>query len=288
VERQEEVGTMTSAPVVVGVDGSVGALFAVDQAIAEAEWRHRPLRVAYIDSSLSFGTTAERPAGQPRQVVQEALDRIAAHPSVAATGEIIPGSPESILAAESHRAALIVLGYRGRGGSPDAALGSVARNVACLAACPTLIVRPADDPAGYVLVGVHGSTASDPAVGFAFEEAAMRGASLVALRAWTGPVSAEGGGILPLTYDPDLVAEEQARALTEALNEWRAKYPDVPVHQRLVRSRPGPALVEATGGARLVVVGAHGHRPVPGWLVGSATHLLMHQAHCPVAVVPAG
>jgi nucleotide-binding universal stress UspA family protein len=58
------------------------------------------------------------------------------------------------------------------------------------------------------------------------------------------------------------------------------------VDERLVRERPGPALVAGSAHARLVVVGAQGRRTVPGWLVGSVPHLLLHQARCPVAVIP--
>jgi len=38
-----------------------------------------------------------------QQVVRAALDRIAARSSVAVTGEVIAGSPESVLAGESRR-----------------------------------------------------------------------------------------------------------------------------------------------------------------------------------------
>ena len=40
-----EVSPMTTAPVVVGVDRSAGAMVAVDYAVQEAELRKRPLRV---------------------------------------------------------------------------------------------------------------------------------------------------------------------------------------------------------------------------------------------------
>ena len=137
-----------------------------------------------------------------------------------------------------------------------------------------------------MLVGVSGTGASDAALDFAFEAAALRGAALTALHAWTGPVWRGPGDMLPLVYDPAVVAEEAGRTLNEALVGWQAKYPDVAVTELLVPGHPGSALVAQTSGAGLVVVGAHGHRAVPGWLVGSVPHLLLHQAHCPVAVVP--
>ena len=268
---------MFTAPIVVGVDGSPVGLRAVDLAVREAEIRDRPLQVVFADTG--------QPGAESAQVVQAALDRITARSPVPATGEIVADSPVAALVQESEHAALIVVGHRGQGGIPTLALGSVARNVATHARCPVLVARGAPDAAGPVLVGVHCSPHGDPAVGFAFEEASLRGAEVVALHAWTGPVCTGAGDMLPLVYDPDVVAADQARVLAESLAGWQTKYPDVVVHRRLVCARPGSALVEASGQAQLVVVGAHGHRAVTGWLIGSVTHVLLHQAGCPVAVV---
>jgi nucleotide-binding universal stress UspA family protein len=277
---------MTTAPVVVGVDGSAAALRAVDHAVEEAQLRHRPLHVVYADTWARHPAWVDIPANPfidpqaraPHDVVQEALDRAAARSSVTATGAVVSGHPAAVLLDESRWAVLLVLGYRRHGHLPG--------TVVSAAGCPVVVVRDAGDASGAVLVGVNGSAASDAAVGFAFEEAAQRGAPLVALRAWTVPVSTGPGDMVPLVYDPAVVAEEAGRALSEALVGWRAKYPEVPVTERLVPGRPGPTLLAASARARLVVVGARGHQVVPGWLVGSVPHLLLHQGHCPVAVVP--
>jgi nucleotide-binding universal stress UspA family protein len=190
---------MATAPVVVGVDGSAGAMLAVDYAVHEAELRQRPLRVVCV---------ANRDM-RPEQVVREALDRIAARSSVPAAGEAVPGRPAPVLVRESRRAALLVLGCPGHGRLPG--------GVASGAGCPVLVVR-GDGYAGRpVLVGVNGSAASDAAVGFAFEEAALRGTPVIALSAWTGPASTGPGDMLPLVYDPAVVAEQAAHALTESL-----------------------------------------------------------------------
>jgi nucleotide-binding universal stress UspA family protein len=123
---------------------------------------------------------------------------------------------------------------------------------------------------GDVLLGVDRSPANEAAVGFAFENAALRGVGLVAVRVWTYPMPAG----LPLVYDPDAIAG------------WRDKYPDVPVHRRLVRGRARPALIDATRRAQLAVVGSRGRGGFTGLLLGSVSQAVLHHSDCPVAIVP--
>jgi nucleotide-binding universal stress UspA family protein len=46
------------------------------------------------------------------------------------------------------------------------------------------------------------------------------------------------------------------------------------------------ALHEAAVDADLLILGRHGHNPPLGLLVGSNTRTLVHNATCPVVVVP--
>lgn len=73
--------------------------------------------------------------------------------------------------------------------------------------------------------------------------------------------------------------------MAESMAGWSEKYPDVPVEFRVVRDHPVRALVEAAGGARLLVVGSHGRGPMSGALLGSVSHGALHHATGPVAVV---
>ncbi|HEX5568137.1 MAG TPA: universal stress protein, partial [Streptomyces sp.] len=139
-----------------------------------------------------------------------------------------------------------------------------------------------------VLVGVDGSPGGEAALGFAFAEASLRGAPLVALHTWnnwTGPVSGGPDEPLPLVYDVDMLRDEEERVLVEALSGWQAEYPDVTVHRRLVQGRARPALIEASGSAQLLVVGARGRGGFSGLLLGSVSQAVLQHAHCPVAVV---
>jgi nucleotide-binding universal stress UspA family protein len=81
------------------------------------------------------------------------------------------------------------------------------------------------------------------------------------------------------------VAADAGRHLTALLDEWRAKYPDVPVGQEVVHGHPGRALVGLSARADLVVVGRHAKHPgLPG--AGSVRHAVLNHAHGPVVTVP--
>ncbi len=286
---------MTRLPVLVGVDGSPASLFAVDLAVHESLWWDRPLRVVHADFWASHpawvdtdpdGRLAGDLTADPQRIVQEAVDRAAAAGARVVSGQVVAGSPTSVLIRESAGAHLAVVGHRGLGGFRGLLLGSVALALAAHAHCPVLIHRgERGTPGGDVVVGVDGSAAGDPAVGFAFEEAERRGTGLLALHTWTGPTSTGPGDMLPLVYDAALVEAEEARLLERGVGLWREKFPAVRVSQRLARSRAPAALVEASRQGQLVVVGARGHGGRPSLAIGSVTHALLHHAGCPVASV---
>ena len=71
----------------------------------------------------------------------------------------------------------------------------------------------------------------------------------------------------------------------DALARWQQKVPDVDVRQLVVHSHPGRALIAASAGAELVVVGSRGRGSFRSILLGSVSHAVLHHAHGPVAVV---
>jgi nucleotide-binding universal stress UspA family protein len=208
-------------------------------------------------------------------------------PGLEVTGEQCGGQPAKVLIDRARDALMLVTGPRGADGLSGLVLGSVAMQVATHAPCPAVIVR-AFKPSerGEIVVGVDGSPAGADALGFAFEEASVRGVRLRALLAWTHPVSTGPGDMLPPVYDREILAADEQRLLAESLAGWRARYPDVEVVAEAVRGRAARVLAEASVHADLLVVGSRGRGGFTGLLLGSVGHAMLLRAHCPVAIVP--
>lgn len=285
------------APVVVGVDGSDDSMAAIDFAASEAALRDRPLRLVY-----GFLWPALMPAAAVSPVVYEIDPRLeaepilleaaarasAAHPRLTIDTEVLVGSPAAVLIDESRTAALVVVGSRGRGGFSGLLAGSVSSQVATHAHGPVVVVRGETAAAGEpVLLGVDAAQPSPAAVGFAFEEAALRKAPLHALYAWSSSTSPEPGSpTAPPGYDFAEAGEAARRMLAEALAGWQERYPDVAVHREVSHSLDPPALLtRASEGAGLVVIGSRGRGELRSLLLGSCGYTLIHRAHCPVAVI---
>jgi len=291
-----EVG-QAHRPVVVGVDGSGSAYRAVEWATAEAARRGVALRLV---SAFSW-TTSDHPTRQSGRVAQyrDQLLEAARHRlsraariaedtglGVETTQQVEIGAPIEVLGSEARRARLLVLGDRGLGGVAGLVLGSVAVALAARGACPVVIVRgETGNTDGPVVVGIDGSPVSEAALAFAFDAAAVRGVALVAVHAWS-PTAVDKA--LEPVMDWDAVADEEEAVLAERLSGWGQKYPQVTVRRSVVRDGAARALVDASRGAQLVVVGSRGRGEAAGLFLGSVSHGVLHAAHCPVAIVRPG
>jgi len=191
--------------VVVGIDGSPASKYAINWAAEEASLRGRPLHLLHacgwplLDVPLGpdlyrlpvAGRTSDDVRSAAEQLVHGAADAVrSANPSLEVTTEVSSDLPSAALITASQTAAAVVLGSRGLGGFTGLLLGSVSLQVATHARCPVVIARQAASAGGDIVVGVDGSGRSDAAVGYAFEQAAWRGAALTAVHAWRWPVPA--------------------------------------------------------------------------------------------------
>lgn len=287
--------TDTTGEIIVGIDGSERALDAVRWAVAVAAPRNRALRLlsGYDPVSGVYGAGLPFPPDAfdaIEQAAQEDLDQAVqvareAAPGVAVRTERVRIPPIPALIDESKNAHLIVLGASGRGGYTGMLTGSTAVAVVAHAACPVVVVRRPEDPAGPVVAGVDGSPASMRALAAAFDEASWRGVPLVALHSWRDADYVTATPVQSAVVESTPTDEEQARVLAESLAGWQEKYPDVAVERVVLKDRPRHCLLEWSAKAQLVVVGSRGRGGFQGLLLGSTSQALMHHARCPVLVV---
>ncbi|MET7651846.1 MULTISPECIES: universal stress protein [unclassified Streptomyces] len=287
-----------TGPITAGVDGTDESLAALAWAAREAVRRDLGLRVvhAWRFQPNAAVDVADRDAQERwvRDSVRQAVATVAErHPGLTVSTDVQEGGPVESLVAAAADAELLVLGSRGHGPVVGFLLGSVGQQVIAEAARPVVLVRAGDRPssevAGHeIVVGQHGeSEDSAPALRFAFETAAARGAGIRAVRAWTlPPVFAYSPGSLKLLDDAGGLEPYEKKALAEALEPWRERFPDVPVVEHVEMGSAGQVLLSVAGRAQLMVVGRRAHRTAVGARIGSVAHGVLHHADCPVAVVP--
>lgn len=135
-----------------------------------------------------------------------------------------------------------------------------------------------------VLVGIDGSAPALAAAGWAADEAARRRLPLRLVHAYTVPIMGVPAYGIPPDLSEGLRVAGQS-ALEAALLEIAKTHPDLQVSAELVNADPRPALVEASAGATLTVVGTRGGGRIPEVLLGSvALHVASH-GRSPVAVI---
>lgn len=276
---------MTLKQVVVGVDGSLISVRALDRAADEAARRGAELAVVYAvpDSDEA-----------PPVLASAALRVGARHPALTVVTRDAVGDTVRALVRESEGADLTVVGTRGMGGLAGLLSGSVSRRLAARVRGPLLVVR-GDRPHGDdrpVLLALEGDGDEDTAL-YAFQEAERRRVPLRVLH-----VSAHRHSTpVPPSPVPATGPDRDRRARREraegsvarfVLARLAERHPRIPVEIRTVPTGPARALLEATRDCAVVVVGAHPRTHGFGARPGRVAQALLHRSHSPVVVVPTG
>jgi len=282
---------VAAKPVVVGVDGSEESMRAAEWAAEEAQRHKAPLlvvsaaamppRMRARDSGPR--TVADELCGEAARALSEGVSRSAEVSSrLVIDASLLIGPPALAVTDSSAGALMLVVGARGAGGFAAMLLGSVGRYAAMHACCPVIVVREgqASDVRPEVVVGIR-DPRDTATLAFAFDEAELRGASLVVVHSWNGLPAA-----LWRPADPARLAAEADRNLAEALDPWRGKYPGVTVRQDLVHDHAGRVLACYSSRADLVVIGRHANTAGPA--VGGIQHAVLSHASGSVAIVPSG
>ena len=269
--------------IIVGYDGSTGSDEALRWAAREAWARGTALTICLAwpaPDLLRLGDWGAHDRAQ--HLGGEILARgVLYAESIVESGDVrsvlAEGPPAQVLCERSGTAEMVVVGTRGRGGLTGAPLGSVSWQVAGHAQGRVVVVRgrwlPVNQSPGPIVVGVDGSPASEAALTFAFEEAALRDVPVVALCALADSPGSLGG----------------VRRMEEDFNHTMAiqekEHSGVTVVRQVAVGSPRPALLTAATEAQLLAVGSRGLGGLVGMRLGSVVQAVLHHSPCPVAVV---
>ncbi len=283
--RSMETQHLPSGCVVVGVDAAQLTDRALDWASDQAALEERHLLLVHgIGTPLSVGTPWGGLGGpDPMQVFSDlkaagrallarATTRaITRHPELVVHQVVRAVDPRQALLDVSTEAALIVVGSRGRGHVLSVVLGSVSEEVAGLASCPVVVIRPqhSTEPRRGVLVGTDGTPESQRVLAFAFRHARLRGLPLTVLHTVA-----------------DVGLEPARQALAESVAELGAQHPDVTTTLEIGHGSPAECLLARADEMDLVVVGHHERGRVGRFTHGSVAVAVLEHASVAIAVVP--
>jgi nucleotide-binding universal stress UspA family protein len=262
--------------ILAGYDGSPGGEHALSWAAREARSRGAVLTVCHAwTPNVAALSDGERVVVEGLRRAKNLMGPDGVRPL------LVSGPATAVLCEDSRDADMMVVGSRGCGGMAGMLLGSVSWQVAGHAHCPVVVIRGhwrsvGDYTPGPVVVGVDGSATSDAALGFGFEEAALRGVALLAV---SSVADAPGclGGNLRLQDDVEQVITRRQK-----------EHPEVAVLRQVAQGGARAALLTAACDAQLLVVGSRGREGMEGMMLGSVSQALLHHAPCPIAVVHPG
>jgi nucleotide-binding universal stress UspA family protein len=293
---------MTHPPIAIGFDDSSASREALEWALDSARLRGLAVEVVYALAPVSATVPPVYGYGGPtEEVLIKEAEAILADATAYAKGTASGVEVTTLLARESAVTALmkrgesaqsVVVGSRGLGTFGELLLGSTSVQLAAHGTCPTVVVRPTSKEGGVgphsgrVVVGIDGSPLAEAALALGLEEASLRGVGLTALCAWDIPYLDLTGRAGSMPRDVAQQEDQEVRAmLGEIVAGWQERYPDVDIRRDVVASKPVDALVDASRGAELLVVGSRGRGGFRSLLLGSVSHAVLHHAHCTTIVV---
>jgi nucleotide-binding universal stress UspA family protein len=231
------------------------------------------------------------------QILDQAKAEIATGPS---TIRLIPemGSPAAIIVDKAPDYDLTVVGSKGWGTNPNAALGPVASRVAEHALGAVLIGRQMTSEAGArVLVPVDGSTASLRAVEALQTMLNPAGAEICLMHVaetpwihlgmeedWVTASEEEQARSEAGTWEKELLREGET--IVEEARE-RLRNPHLTITTRIDEGNPSEEILSEAerGQYDLVVVGASGNRDLKHQMLGSVSSKITWNAPCSVLIV---
>ncbi|MEO7193888.1 MAG: universal stress protein [Pseudonocardiaceae bacterium] len=142
------------------------------------------------------------------------------------------------------------------------------------------MTQPQDQPQRRIVVGVDGSGPSKAALAWAVRQAELTHAVVDAVIAWEFPSTY---GLASLgDVDFQSIADQ---VIADTITEMSGFPGQAGIHPHVVMANAVQALLDASAGAELLVVGNRGHGGFVGALLGSVSQHCLQHATCPVVVV---
>lgn len=254
--------------VIVGYDGSLLAVAALDWAAREAAARYAPLRIVAAaipsDAADFYNVGARR-----RTELADAAATIASRsPQLQIEQFVTVLDPTDALLGDATIEDLVVVGASRGSTAKRVLLGSVSRAAARRSLGPVVIVhdQPRRSTIESIGVGVDGSPAAAAAIEWACSESRFHGADIEVIHACDN----DDRG------DPDQIVEH-------AVNRCRTLTPN-PVRSTVTAGTARDVLVAASHHADLIAIGSRGRSGLKTALFGSVALAVASRAQCPTAV----
>ena len=222
---------------------------------------------------------------QSTKLLQAAIAEVPGHDEIKVETRVVQGGARAVLSrvAAEPDVRMLVVGTRGRGGAASV-LGSVSHALTHHCPRPLVVVPASRYGAGAataisrIVVGVDGSPTAAAALQWAAGEAAVHGALLEVVTAWSSSAShAEG-----LSAGSP---EAEARALLQKSVERIV--PGAAGINCIAREGYAPTvLLDVADSADLLVLGSRGRGMATELILGSTSHQCVHRSPIPVVIVP--
>ncbi|GHB09290.1 MULTISPECIES: universal stress protein [Streptomyces] len=290
--RTDTSGDREDARTVVGVDGSEYARAAALWGAAGAVRNHHSLclvHAADLDRLERFASfeTSEHVREHGNTVLAEAAQEVRHRfPGLDLTLKLSRRSPVPALHAAARPGDVIVVGSRGSGGFGPLLLGSVGLEAVVGSPVPVVVVRGgAEDEDGSPVTAAVRDEQDAAWLVRAAQEAQARKGSLRLLNVRN--LLSRFGSRQARPDEAGRLAAPGERLLADLAARIREDHPGLTVRTEVLTARStASALVEASRGAGLLVMGSHERRGASVLGLGHVVHALLHHSHCPVQIVP--
>lgn len=273
--------------VIIGVDGLDATRDTIAYARALAPEAEFVLTCAYPYQDLPVRSALLGYSQALRELTVAMLEREAPAAGLVGAEYVAIANPSAGRAlrglAAARGADLIVVGSASHGAVGRLLLGDVSRSVLHGAPCPVAVVprgAPATAPPTTIGVAFDGTPESREALSLATQLAKESGAGLELVDAIDAGALAGGWSTEVAHY------MEERRVHVQQRLDFEVEQLPVPATATATVGSVAQILGELSGRVQLVVCGSRGWGPLAAVTLGSAADRLIHDAHCPVLVVP--